>query len=767
MKRRLFKRLIGAAAIAAALLSGVISAFAAFTPGDGTGNGTQVRNSVVLGRTYLISQQGQGGPGCWTSQNFTTGVTALAVLALVNSEQGGYANLDATTKAAVDAGTTCLMAHFVPGPGANEGTFQDCAGCEYQTYNTSTTIWALSDVPSTPAIASAIAAGRQWLVDNQRNAPDPAGRADTGGNVNNGGWYYFGGTTAGFVEHSNSSFALQGLEASGGIPAATADLAQGFFTCLQMLNQPQASNPACGSGAFPLNDGGFIYSHQGNKGGTETSATGSGSFSLSATGVPSTDPRITATMAYLDASIGQNPCENYNHTQDSLSGGWVATNTLRHYAVWANFKAHDAAGIPASLSDSNNWYYKLANCLVSEQLVNGQWPDTNREDAILATAFSMLTLEKVTPEAPIGNAQGVAFSGTEGVNSCGHVATFTDSDTKAVAGDYTATIDWGDGATSSGTITGDGSGNFTVAGCHTYAEEGPYTVKVTITDVDNSSNNANVTSTATVVDASLSGSCTAPGVFGTAFAGQVATFTDQSSTGTPDDFSATINWGDGSSSPGVIAGGPGNVPYTVSGTHTYATPGFYTISTTVTDVGGSTLTMTCGSQSFVIPPSTPGCDIDGAGRIKAANGDKAIFTVDANLTPESDPSNDEDNGNDQEHGNIADPHEAENVQTYRDVGPANPFSFTSTQVLAVTCNDSKSGSIYGSGTVDGTVVFFIIDVTAGNGKDDEEEGRSSTYRIRLSNGYDSGQQIVRRGEIKVEIETDTEDSGHHHGGRQE
>ena len=98
------------------------------------------------------------------------------------------------------------------------------------------------------------------------------------------------------------------------------------------------------------------------------------------------------------------------------------------------------------------------------------------------------------------------------------------------------------------------------------------------------------------------------------------------------------------------------------------------------------------------------------------------------------------------------------------------MGFQSTQLLAVTCNDHTSGSIYGSGTVNGTTpVNFIIDVTAGSREDssvgrhsrDDEEGSPATYRIRLSNGYDSGTQNVRGGRIQIEIESDHPD--HHDG----
>jgi hypothetical protein len=61
------------------------------------------------------------------------------------------------------------------------------------------------------------------------------------------------------------------------------------------------------------------------------------------------------------------------------------------------------------------------------------------------------------------------------------VATFT-GDATFSAGDYTATINWGDSSTSAGTITGPTGGPFTVTGTHTYASTGYFNIVVTITD---------------------------------------------------------------------------------------------------------------------------------------------------------------------------------------------------------------------------------------------------------------------------------------------
>jgi hypothetical protein len=199
-------------------------------------------------------------------------------------------------------------------------------------------------------------------------------------------------------------------------------------------------------------------------------------------------------------------------------------------------------------------------------------------------------------------ASGTTVSATEGAKFSGTVATFNDPDTSATASEYSATIEWGDSTSSTGTVSGSG-GSFAVSGEHTYAEEGSYTVKVTITDVDNSKNSATATSTANVADAALSSQCAATSTSTQAFAGPTATFTDADPNGmSPPDYSATINWGDSSSSSGTVSLGTGPGPYTVSGSHAYTSTGPFTITTTITDVGGSQTVATCKTLVFAFAP---------------------------------------------------------------------------------------------------------------------------------------------------------------------
>src|SRR5581483_11678936 len=197
------------------------------------------------------------------------------------------------------------------------------------------------------------------------------------------------------------------------------------------------------------------------------------------------------------------------------------------------------------------------------------------------TAISTATITE--PNIVAGS--GFAYTVTEGSATVTNVAlaTFTDpgnpTGTAEDADDYAATIDWGDGTSSAGTISQSG-GVFTVSGSHTYVgdtvngeSEGVAHVIVTMTH--ESLPSITVGSTVTITDPNI--------VAGSGFAYTVtegsatvtnvalATFTDPGNpTGTAedaDDYAATIDWGDGTSSAGTISQSGG--VFTVSGSHTY------------------------------------------------------------------------------------------------------------------------------------------------------------------------------------------------------
>jgi hypothetical protein len=203
-------------------------------------------------------------------------------------------------------------------------------------------------------------------------------------------------------------------------------------------------------------------------------------------------------------------------------------------------------------------------------------------------------------------ATGQAFSAIEGRSFTTTVATITDPDKSAVASEYSASIDWGDGTpTSTGVLNGTG-GNFSVQGTHTYTEEGTPKLMVSIVDVDNPSNTTKVNATATVSDVALTASPAGPATSPQSFVGLTATFTDAANpSGTLSDFSATIDWGDSSTSAGTVAG-PNGGPYTVSASHRYASTGIFTIATTIKDVGGSSASTSSPTIVFAFAPGGGG-----------------------------------------------------------------------------------------------------------------------------------------------------------------
>jgi cyclophilin family peptidyl-prolyl cis-trans isomerase len=187
------------------------------------------------------------------------------------------------------------------------------------------------------------------------------------------------------------------------------------------------------------------------------------------------------------------------------------------------------------------------------------------------------------------------FSATEGAAATGTVATFTDSDTNLTPADFQVQINWGDGTPldTTGTVTG-GGGLFSVDGTHTYARPGQYAIQVSVSQTLTASTQsgttttqdamAQATTTATVNDAALSVQPVAVNAqAGAVFSGPVATFTDADAGAQASDFSATINWGDGTTpSAGTVQAASGG--FQVVGSHTYASDGTFSPTVKVTQV---------------------------------------------------------------------------------------------------------------------------------------------------------------------------------------
>jgi Bacterial Ig-like domain len=274
--------------------------------------------------------------------------------------------------------------------------------------------------------------------------------------------------------------------------------------------------------------------------------------------------------------------------------------------------------------------------------------------SVIVTTFGGVTTTLTSPpgggvtvrDAALSSSNGTTITGVEG-NSTGTVllGSFRDDNQFATAADFTTApgstiVFWGDGSSDALTaadFAAIGSPNgvtFTVGSAHTYAEEGVYAYTVVVTD-DGGSTTV-ISGTAIIADALLA----APAqnainttesaifpvpVFGTpvfsSFTSNVpvATFTDGNPLATTADFTAIIDWGDGTAPTAGTIEPPllGGMVFRVFGSHTYASsgvnsatngglPGIYNIQVFITDDGESRLTVKNTANVADIPIALSG-----------------------------------------------------------------------------------------------------------------------------------------------------------------
>jgi hypothetical protein len=198
--------------------------------------------------------------------------------------------------------------------------------------------------------------------------------------------------------------------------------------------------------------------------------------------------------------------------------------------------------------------------------------------ALLASvAFLMSVADATAATAPTVTATPVLA--TEGEPFSGQVGSMSPCTQLDVSSD-TVTITWGDGTTSSGALVPIAR-TCEVTGAHTYAEEGSYATQVSV-DYAGGAAPATGSSTASVADAPIS-LTSAPGIG----SGVVAKLQDAGGLEPAADYLVSINWGDAQVSPGAVDGAGD-----VTGSHSYASAGTYSVTVTVTDDGGQSANTT-------------------------------------------------------------------------------------------------------------------------------------------------------------------------------
>ena len=332
-----------------------------------------------------------------------------------------------------------------------------------------------------------------------------------------------------------------------------------------------------------------------------------GSFALSVT-VAETAPGIATSTATATATVKEADVLSGTPVTFSATAGSSFSGTVAHFAdtdtanVAGDFVATinwgDGTTTPGTVSggagaflvSGTHTYVSSGNFSVGVTLSD----DAPGTATATVTSSANVNSTLVATASNLSATEHTAFSGT--------VASFTDSDITKTTASFTASINWGDGTTTSGTIVGS-AGSFTVAGQHTYADEGSFPLSITVTEnaPGTATSTASATATVNEADALTGTSVVFSATQGSPFSGTVARFTDTDTVSTAADFVATIDWGDGTTTAGVVSGGSG--AFLVSGTHTYASHQTFAVVVTLADAAPGTATATTTSTANVAAPA--------------------------------------------------------------------------------------------------------------------------------------------------------------------
>ena len=231
------------------------------------------------------------------------------------------------------------------------------------------------------------------------------------------------------------------------------------------------------------------------------------------------------------------------------------------------------------------------------------------------------------------------------------VGSFSDANSLSVPGDFTATIGWGDGQTTSGTVRANPFGGFDVIGTHGYAASANYVTTITVAEIGAGTHQGN--GAATLIDAAIT--LAAQGVDLSAiqffpFAGTVATFQSDNAANSAADFATTIDWGDGQSTPGYVFP-QASSGFEVRGVHVYSAAGAFNVQVQINAIaGGATIAQSTATVEGRSAPvahddayavtrggtltaadstgtATPGSSADDGVLVNDANGDGNTLTA--------------------------------------------------------------------------------------------------------------------------------------------
>jgi PKD repeat protein len=227
-----------------------------------------------------------------------------------------------------------------------------------------------------------------------------------------------------------------------------------------------------GSGGFTVSAG-HTYANAGSYAATVTIADPGGQQTAAATSVSVADAALSSTAVHLTTTEGAPLSAPVAHFHDADPG-----RPPSHYAATVSWGDGSAATSGAIAGDGSGGFVVSGDHTF---LAPGGYTATVTiadPDGRQTTAPSTISVDDA-----VITAHGTELSGLAGAPIAGPVATFTDGDPNATPANYTATVSWGDGATTTDpSITADPAGGFAVSASHAYAQAGTFSTAITVRD---------------------------------------------------------------------------------------------------------------------------------------------------------------------------------------------------------------------------------------------------------------------------------------------
>ncbi len=222
-----------------------------------------------------------------------------------------------------------------------------------------------------------------------------------------------------------------------------------------------------------------------------------------------------------------------------------------------------------------------------------------------------LTASAVVADSPITVALKSGLVAGQGVSQFIDLGSFTTTNLLATNSQYAATVTYGDGtqgpATVSSATISKGLATFEITTTKTYAQTGAFRVLVSVTQPGGATAAQLTSVTVTSAPVTATG-LTVSGVSKTPLSGlQVANFTSGNPSASAKDYSATIHWGDNTTSAGtIVSNGQGG--FQVVGDHTFAEGGSFPLTVVVSGTGVSSTATGSATIGDLLTPITGGVE---------------------------------------------------------------------------------------------------------------------------------------------------------------